>query len=89
MNYINTFFLIKICTKKLAIVYGVSFGLIAAKETAPKTRISGDRFFGEFPWEDLLDRERIAKTSDLWQIYKKQTQAELSALWNDIKRQGN
>ena len=33
--------------------------LIAAKENASTIQLCGNRFFGEFPWEVLLDREKM------------------------------
>lgn len=61
MNYIDTFSTHQNATqeRKQAWYTAVSILLIAAKGNAQKTQLSGNRFFGEFPWEVLLDRERL------------------------------
>lgn len=61
MNYIDTFSSHQNVTqeRKQAWYMAVSILLIAARENAPQTQLSGNRFFGEFPWKVLLDRERL------------------------------
>ena len=94
MNQIDTFSSHQNVTqdRKQAWYTAVSILLIAAKENAPKTQLSGNRFFGEFPWEVLLDRERLdeffqenetsAATPEIQSMI-----AKASDLWQWIQRQ--
>ena len=61
MDYLDTFAsYVNISQERKSCWYtAVLILLMAAKEKNSMTRLVGNRSFGEFPWEVLLDREII------------------------------